>query len=90
MLQSQYEHLYDNITFDNMHEMVKQAEGTVVVEDYRFIRATQRIDPYDKQKLIDCNLFVVNTAGMSIEYWAYADSKLLFTQTNQLSVFRLP
>jgi len=89
MLQSEYEHLYDNITLDNIKSMVKQPEGSVIIEDFEFCGTgfSKLPNPPHLTKVFS---YKVNSAGHSFYYYSIEDGKLLYTENHQPSVFRLP
>jgi hypothetical protein len=91
MMQSEYEHLYDHITLDNMHLMseLKQPKASVVIEDYVYCgfwwANNPRTNKWERR-----HSYKVYSAGGEGYYYAHEDHKALYTESHSLSVFRLP
>ncbi len=89
MLQSQYERLYENITLDSIKSMVKQPDGSVIIEDYEYEGSGYGKVP-DNNELVKKSYYKVRSIGKSFYYYSIEDGKMLYTEKHQPSVFRLP
>lgn len=91
MLQSEYEHLYDDITVTNIHLMKKQPIGSVVIERYDDEGEFIGRNPFNRpDSYIKMHSYKVHTSAGSFYYKSIGDGKILYTENNKPSVFRLP
>ena len=88
MLQSEYEHMYDHITLDNMHKMVRVPTGSVVIEYFEYRGNFIGRNPFGNGS-ITMHSYKVYSAGQS-GYYKTMGGNTLYTEDNKPSVFRLP